>query len=520
MTPPTAPKATRFGEFELLAPLSRGGMGEVYLARQHGAQGFRRFVALKLMRLDLETDHNTRQLFFDEAQLLARITHPAVAQVFGFGEEAGNLYLAMEYVAGVSFAVLRQLPPGALPPEVAASLVAAAARGLHAAHELKDLDGRLLDVVHRDVSPQNLMVTFEGQVKVLDFGIALHRERTSQATSLGSVRGKAAYIAPEVLLGEAPTRQCDVWALGVVLHELLSGRPLFKRDQDLASMHAVLNGEIPPPGQDVAPALSQVTMKALARPLGERFPSAAALADALEGVVRDQQSSGEAWARHALADRRGAQERWLAENSRAAPRPEPGVALATPQRPGSMDVPTKSVQLQPLAHSGRRWPLAVLLLVLVVLGSWGGGRLLTSQPALVAEAVDSGVVTVTVPDSGGALAPEQGSPPPTVAEVPDTPVDAGRPRVRPTKKAPLASSVVAPAVAPPQPAPPVPLTVFAVPYGLVRVDGKLIGPTPVYGSLVEVGRHRVELTAPDTGEVRALRDVTLVPGVPHTVDFR
>ncbi len=252
-------------------------------------------------------------MFLDEAAILARLGHPAVAAVHDFGEQGGTLYLVMEYVAGVSF---RALVERGAPPLVMAQAVAEAARGVHAAHELRDLRGGLLGVVHRDISPDNLLLGFDGHVKVIDFGIALIRGRQAPVTELGTVKGKPPYMSPEQVKNEPIDRRSDVFSLGVVLHELLTGRPLFDGDSIYAVARAVEHQPIPPPSQlapEVPAALDAVVLAAVARPLSDRLPTAAALAEALAAVVRTAGGPTlEAWAAEHLAADAAAHRTWLA----------------------------------------------------------------------------------------------------------------------------------------------------------------------------------------------------------------
>ena len=168
------------------------------------------------------------------SRLLARLKHPTVAQIYDFVEEAGQLYLAMEYVEGVTFGELIRHHHAALTPTHVARLIAEVCRGLHAAHDLVDLPQRPLGVVHRDVSPQNLLLTFDGRVKILDFGIALMRDRMAPVTQIGVLKGKPAYMAPEQLRGDRVDRRADIYAAAVVLHQLLTGKRLFA-EQPFAS---------------------------------------------------------------------------------------------------------------------------------------------------------------------------------------------------------------------------------------------------------------------------------------------
>ncbi len=236
--PPTMTRAEPivFPGLEILTKLSSGGMGDVLLARRRGVHGFEKLLAVKTIRGDLARRNDIRAMFHDEAKLVARLDHPAIAQVYDFGEEDGLLYLAMEYVPGLSLnklLVKRQRP---VPHLIAARIAADVCRGLHAAHQLTDVEGKPLGVVHRDVTPGNVILTFDGHVKILDFGIAFMNERESPDTQVGELKGKPSYMAPEQLRGERVDRRSDLYSLSVVLHEMLTGRKLFTKNNITATV--------------------------------------------------------------------------------------------------------------------------------------------------------------------------------------------------------------------------------------------------------------------------------------------
>jgi eukaryotic-like serine/threonine-protein kinase len=195
----------RFGAYEVLYELKHGGMGAVLLARRRGLGTFEQLVAIKTIRPEFGHVESVRAMFLDEAAILARVSHPAIATVHDFGEEGGTLYMAMEYVAGIPFRDLGDLHP---PATIAARAIADAARGLHAAHEIRDTTNNLLGVVHRDISPDNLLLGFDGHVKVIDFGIALVKNRLAPVTEFGTLKGKPPYMSPEQVKNESLRRSC------------------------------------------------------------------------------------------------------------------------------------------------------------------------------------------------------------------------------------------------------------------------------------------------------------------------
>jgi serine/threonine-protein kinase len=289
MEPATAAEARSFGKYTLVAKLATGGMAEIFLARLHGDGGFEKLVCIKRILPHLARDAQFVSMFLDEARVAARISHPNVCQVFELGEWNGQYYIAMEYLEGVPLSCFRRgdyypLPPD---PRLVAGFGVQACEGLHNAHQLKANDGELLGVVHRDVSPQNLFVTVDGVVKVLDFGIAKVQDASSK-TSTGAVKGTYAYMAPEQLRNEPLDRRTDVWALGTVLWETLAQRHLFKRETEFLTFQAITHEEIPnicDVRPDVPPLVGDVIARALSRKRDDRFGSARALGEALAQAV-------------------------------------------------------------------------------------------------------------------------------------------------------------------------------------------------------------------------------------------
>ncbi|RMH38862.1 MAG: serine/threonine protein kinase, partial [Deltaproteobacteria bacterium] len=302
----------RLGGYEVLYALKTGGMGEVVLARKVGAGGFEKLVAIKTVRTEYRQRDEVRRMFFDEARLVARLQHPAIAQVLDFGDDGGELYLVMEYVQGVRFGWLRDHRP---PPAIAARAVAEALRGLHAAHELTDLAGNPLEVVHRDITPENLMLSFDGQVKVLDFGIALARGRQAPVTEFGTIKGKPPYLSPEQVKCEPLDRRTDIFSAAIVLYELLTGEPLFVADSVYAVARMIEHRDVPPPSAIAGPlpdGLDEAVLQGLAKRREERFQTAEAFARALDAVA--DRAGGESlveYSRRELAAERERHRAWL-----------------------------------------------------------------------------------------------------------------------------------------------------------------------------------------------------------------
>jgi len=282
---PATTEASRFGKYSLVARLATGGMAEILLARLQGAAGFEKLICIKRILPHLARDKQFVAMFLDEARIAARISHPNVCQVFELGEIDGSYFLAMEYLEGVPLACFRRRDYyGEVPdPRLVAGIAVQACEGLHHAHQLKNTDGSVMEVVHRDISPQNLFVTVDGIVKVLDFGIAKIQDATVRTTT-GAVKGTYAYMAPEQLRGERVDRRTDVFAMGIVMYETLTRRHLFKRDTDFLTFQAITGDPIEDVcvvRPDVPPALSAVIMTALSRDREARFPTARLFGEAI-----------------------------------------------------------------------------------------------------------------------------------------------------------------------------------------------------------------------------------------------
>jgi serine/threonine protein kinase len=278
----------RVGRYEVDARLATGGMATVHLGRALGAAGFSRIVAIKRLLPQFAHDHEFESMFVEEAQLAARIRHPNVVPTLDVVSSEGELLLVMEYVAGESIARLTSAAraSGDVPQAVALALISDVLHGLHAAHEAKDHHGKPLGIVHRDMSPQNVIVGVDGVARVIDFGIA-KAANSVNITSEGMVRGKVGYMAPEQLNCKALTRRTDLYSLGVMLWELLVGARLFPGGAR-PDLIAKVEGSIPRPRSRVpklSAKLDEIVMRALATSEADRFGSALEMAQALEDAA-------------------------------------------------------------------------------------------------------------------------------------------------------------------------------------------------------------------------------------------
>jgi len=279
--------AVTLGRYEVVKHLAQGGMAEVFLARATGIEGFERHVVIKRIREEQAHDKMHVQMFLDEARLAASLHHQNIVQVHDIGEEQGEYFFVMEYVHGED---VRKLLTEAssraerVPLEHAITIVTAAAAGLHHAHEQCGPNRAPLGIVHRDVSPANILVGYDGGVKVADFGVAKAAHRTFETES-GARKGKVAYMSPEQCVGQAVDRRSDVFALGIVLYETLTVRRLFKDDNDFLTMTAIVQGKIPLPSTvwpEIPPDLEAIVMKALASSPDDRYATADHMRLALE----------------------------------------------------------------------------------------------------------------------------------------------------------------------------------------------------------------------------------------------
>jgi len=309
----------RIGKYQLVRKLASGGMAEVFLAKAAGPRGFEKTLVLKRILPHLAEDPAFVEMFLGEARLAAQLEHPNIVQIFDFGEVEGSFFLAMEFIDGPNLRKLvKRAAEEALPPAFCAKVVASAAEGLAYAHEFRDPEtGEPLGLIHRDVSPDNILVSRQGAVKVVDFGIAKVAGQ-GHRTLTGVVKGKVAYMPPEQLQAKAMDRRVDVYALGMVLYELLTGKRPFDAGTDVSVMQAILFESFIPVAQrrpDVPEALQQVLDKALAKDRERRYPDCRALQDDLERFVL---STGEPVGAYQIAQHIA---QWV---------PEGGAPMATP----------------------------------------------------------------------------------------------------------------------------------------------------------------------------------------------
>jgi eukaryotic-like serine/threonine-protein kinase len=498
-----------FGRYTLIRRIAQGGMAEIYLAVQRGPHGFEKVAVLKVILPDLCANEEFTRMFLDEARVAANLDHNNVVRVYDFGEHEGRYFIAMEHLPGEDVASILNAAKKQgrkLPIELACDIVLGAATGLNFAHEMRDVSGRPMNVVHRDVSPSNIIVTYHGTVKLVDFGIA-RAETNINRTEAGTMKGKVAYASPEQAEGLPLDRRSDVFALGTTLYEMLSQTRPFKRESDLATLKAVVNDPIPPLRSvrpDAPPQLEQIVLKAMSRDITQRFQSAGELADALGaflvgmGYVRSERALSE------LVGGLFDEERRKAKLTISRTTTDDGQPLATtpsnlkhlPQHLSPIrsqptlprvDIEVGGTNSVPLAPSNaKRLAIAggVLLLIGGGLGAWQMSKAPAPPP----------VVVVAQP------APTPAPPAPTPAP---NPAPVATPTPAPVEPPTAVAPPVATPVEPPKPKPAAKargkLTIDSTPWADVYVAGKKISETPVVDHPLPAGTHQVVLVKEGKG---------------------
>ncbi|WP_437673435.1 protein kinase domain-containing protein [Sorangium sp. So ce131] len=416
------------GRYELLVPIALGGMASVWAARTSGQ--LPRLVAVKLLRAELSDDPDFEAMFLDEASLVSQIHHPNVAETIDVGEEDGVLYQVMELIDGEPLnLVLRESKArGGVPLAVALRIVGEAALGLHAAHELRDRDGKPVGLVHRDVSPQNILVGYDGAVKIVDFGVAKAASNL-QRTKVGQVKGKFAYMSPEQAGGEPVDRRSDVFTLGIVFYQLLTGRHPFHADNETAMVRRICDkGSVEPP-RTLTPSIPEdverIVLRALAKPRDERFASMAELRRAIEQAATRLATADELAAlMQKLLGPRGARRRAAIQEAMqiaressshhdeppplpSPPGAAPARAVVTPARAGATPARAASepATAPRPARPAQRWPLILSAVVLAALAAFAGVYLLRPSPS----DAPRGAAPLGGDGTGAAPAPRAGS---------------------------------------------------------------------------------------------------------------
>lgn len=400
----------RFGRYEVLFRIAAGGMAEVYAARMVGEGGFEKPVALKRMLPTLAEDERFVEMFLDEGRLAAHISSPHVVQTLDLGRaEDDSLYLVMELVVGVSLAALVRAvlrSKSQLPPAVAVEILSQAAAGLHDAHEARTMYGQPLEIVHRDISPQNILVDVSGRVRITDFGVARALERATHTQS-GEVKGKIGYFAPEQVRGKNVDRRTDIFAMGICAWETIAGQRLFQGDNPAQTLDMVMSMPVPRLDAlrpDVPSEVADAIAKALERDQNERFQTAGEFAETLRNAMRPAGAKGVAElvrshggeslmkledglrarsptsaSRIRRAEQAGEtsspSRASRASASRTSSQPQTNAALSTPSPFGMAPIPIEIEAPKSEPASGTRWAMAGAggVAALLCLGTIGWG---------------------------------------------------------------------------------------------------------------------------------------------------
>ncbi len=388
----------RVDRYELVGELASGGMATVYLSRLTGVGGFQRFVAIKRLHPHLANEKEFVEMFLDEARIAARIHHPNVVPILEVGASPVGYYLVMEYIEGDTLAriLARAAQRGKrLPVPIALRIALDMLSGLHAAHELRDDAGEPVNLVHRDVSPQNVLVGIDGIARITDFGVARAASRLT-ATRVGQLKGKIAYMAPEQAAGEESLdRRADVFAAGIVIWEELAAKRLFKADNEAATLSRVMTEPVPPlsmvvPGLSVQ--LSNVIMRALERDPNRRFANCAQFGDALEAAATGKEKIATprelaAYVAEVLGEEVSAQREavraWIARSEPSQVGPLPGSTPSSSVSAAAMSLSeldgTRTASLSQSAPQPKRSRAGLLVLLILLLLAVGGGGFLFAR---------------------------------------------------------------------------------------------------------------------------------------------
>ena len=305
----------RIGPYQVLERISAGGMAEVYRAKQTGADNFERPVAIKRILPHIARDPNFIAMFQAEAKLAVQLQHGNICQIYQLGRHEDSFYIALEYVDGRDVGAildLHQKQGKPIPLPQACYIIGRVCEGLDYAHNKKSSQGEPLNIIHRDISPPNLLISYEGEIKLIDFGLA-KAVGSSVQTQAGIIKGKLAYMSPEQVRGATLDLRSDVFAVGIVFFELLTARRLFRRDSDLETFDAVRQCRVPRPSEinpDIPKALEEILLTALARDIDKRYQSAGAMNEAIQDFALSSRNTfrgdqlGE-WMRRLFSRRNG-----------------------------------------------------------------------------------------------------------------------------------------------------------------------------------------------------------------------
>lgn len=558
---PSTPPSVSFGKYELFATLGRGGMAEVYLSVARGPMGFSKLAVVKRLRKSLSEEPSFLSMFLDEARVAARLNHPNVVHTYEVGEHNEVYFIAMEYLEGQPLnKIIRESLKRKRPLEegFCARVVADALNGLDHAHKLRGYDGKPLGLVHRDVSPHNIFVTYDGHTKLCDFGIAKAAFSTTE-TEVGVLKGKVSYMAPEQALGNPVDARADVFAMGIVLWELLSGERLMTGDSTASTLRRLVNGEIPRVSarRKIDDELDTIVARALEKDRDARFSSAGEMRDALEKVLlrvpyrqhdvgrftvdtflRVKEEAERQVEKHmAILEAREARrdvqpltvetlrrlEKSGASGSGHLVRLHEGSGLVTASFVGTFPRgPLSDVPLQdPRQSSVVPWAIALVLLAVVAVSAVVVA--VRAGPVPVAPAPSAEAPPTASVASGGAVDPLVSAAPPSLAlSVPSAPI----PPRNDTPPAPGSTELRAPSVLPaprlavtadhadagaPTPTVVGYLTFDTYPWTTVTEGGRTLGTTPLNRVVLDPGPHTLHVDNDEHG-IHETHVVVIKPG--------
>lgn len=523
--PSTLNTTETFGNYLLLKKIGAGGMAELYLARQNGVMGFERVLAIKRILPHLTEDADFIEMFINEAKLAAQITHPHVAQVYDFGAVGGIYYMAMEYVMGKSLSYVlaagkkREVP---IPFRHALYITAKIAAGLDHAYRGKTVGGEPLGIIHRDISPQNILIAYNGDVKLVDFGIA-KAASSSTHTQTGIIKGKLSYLSPEQAWGKRVDHRSDLFSLGIVAHEMLTGERLFKGENEFVTLELVRAAAVPPPSSikaDLPKEVDAVILKALAKNPDDRYPTGHAFQEALEAVFHrlDPRPSPKDLSEylHRLFEKEIGQDVAEFKQVTALTKPPVTTPLPTPKKPPVSEKTVPTPVQKPKGNGAAIGIAIAIALLILAAGAWyflrGAAEPVAppAAPAKVPEAVEkpaaSPAPAPTAPVTEAAPPPSLPAPasPPAVERAPEQRGLKPEAKKPPAAKAlPEPSALPKPAVKPaPKEIPPAPERERAQP---------LPAPTPVQPVEAPPVIHEPKPVAPPAEPPKAIEKATPPP---------
>ncbi|MBX3268833.1 MAG: serine/threonine protein kinase [Sandaracinaceae bacterium] len=409
-TDPNANMPARFGKYTLIRQIALGGMAELFLALQRSVAGFEKLIVVKRVLPHLAKDESFIEMLLAEARIAATLNHPNIAQVYDVGRADGRYYIAMEHVHGEDLrSLVRQMKKKdvtSFPLEHALAIVLGCCAGLAYAHDKRDLDGEPMGIVHRDVSPQNILVTFTGDVKLVDFGIAKAGRGQMEDTGSGQLKGKVPYMSPEQAQGLQLDNRSDIFSLGIMLFELCTGRRLFRGQNEMETLRKIVEDEYPRPrdlNPNLSPRLEEIILRSLEKDRTRRYQSARDMQADLEDYIRSEQLKVSAlslgtWISDLFREKLEAQKQMLQEGRQLAE--IIAAQIEESQREGG-SLPEGSLSG---VRARRASKVPWILLVLVVLAAAAGGVwfLTRPPPAPVAE-VGPGVIALTSTPPGAAV---------------------------------------------------------------------------------------------------------------------